>query len=55
MELHVTPEDFSLLRGWSLLPECEFLGRVYVRYPWLRDNPYGEPVKVIVDFKRKRR
>jgi len=52
VELHVTPKDFARLREWSLLPESEFLGKVYTCYPWLRDKPYGGPVKVIVDWQR---
>jgi hypothetical protein len=52
MYLHVTPKDFIQLREWSLLPECEFLGKVYARYPWLRDKPFGEIVQVIVDLER---
>ena len=52
MELHVTPEEFSKLKGWSLLHESEFRGKVYARWPWLRENPIGATVRVIVDWER---
>ncbi len=47
-ELHVTPEEFSQLREWSMLPESEFLGNVYARYGRF---PAGEEVKVVVDWR----
>jgi len=50
MKLHVTPRDFAQLKEWSLLPEPEFVGNVYQRYPWLRDAAFGEEIKVIVDW-----
>ena len=35
---------------WSMfLHESEFLGRVYDRWPYLRELPIGTEVKVIVD------
>ena len=50
-ELHVTPLEFSKLRDWTLLHESEFLGKVYERWPWLRDNPPGTSVTVVVDWR----
>ena len=49
-ELHVSPQEFSLIKDWALLHESEFLGNMYDRWPWLKELPQGQEVKVIVDF-----
>ena len=46
--LYVSWREFSQLREWTLLPESEFLTKVYDRWPRLRELPIGTEVKVIV-------
>ena len=49
INLYVSWQELGQLKEWTRLHESEFLGRVYARWPRLRELPIGTEVKVIVD------
>lgn len=47
--LRVSNQEFAELLEWSILSECEFLSRVWKKWPRLSKLPVGCPVRVVVE------
>ena len=46
--LEVSPQEFSDIRDWTLLPEPEYLSRMYAHDPALKKLVPGECVQLVV-------
>jgi len=50
-KLEVSPEEFNMIREWSMLHESEYLTRIWQRWPVLRELMPGTVVKLKVVYR----